>query len=209
MSRNGLRYLHLAGWVWSHAWAIHRPMLPVLCGILAERMAGHPSDPAIVAAAVAKRRELPAPTRGDIALIPMHGVLAPRMNLLTESSGGTSYEALTHATLAADADPATDTIVVDVDSPGGSVAGATEFATVLREVRTRKLIIAVANPQMASGAYWTMSIATKVYASPSALVGSIGVYSAHTDFSEAFKQQGITRRYIYAGQYKTEGNEAE
>ena len=136
----------------------------------------------------------------------MYGVLAPRANMLTEASGGTSFERLTGQLREALARDDVTTIVFDVDSPGGSVAGATEFAAEIRAARARKPIIAVANYTMGSAAYWAMANATKIHAAPSASVGSIGVYTIHTDLSEALAREGIKRTYIAEGKYKVEGN---
>jgi ClpP class serine protease len=46
-----------------------------------------------------------------------------------------------------------------------------------------------------------------VHASPSALVGSVGVYTIHNDLSDALAQLGIKREYLSVGKYKIEGNE--
>jgi signal peptide peptidase SppA len=139
----------------------------------------------------------------------MYGVLSPRANLMSESSGGTSFERLSAHVKEAVARSDVKTIVLDVDSPGGSVAGAAEFAELLRTARARKPIIAVANHQMASAAYWVCANATKIHASPSAMLGSIGVYSIHHDLSEALAKNGIKRTLISAGKYKLEGIDGE
>jgi capsid assembly protease len=204
MTRN--RYLHLIAFALDHPWAITPHMLHVVAAILGDRLAGQKADATTIAAAVAQRREAgPQPMRGGgVAVIPMYGVLAPRANFFTEASGGTSFEALTGALRAAVENPEVKTIVFDVDSPGGSVAGATEFAAEVRKARASKPIIAVANHQIASAAYWAMSNATKIHASPSASVGSIGVFTIHNDLSAALEQNGIKRTFISAGKYKTE-----
>lgn len=200
------RYAHLCGFALDHPWAITPGMLRVIAGILGERMAGLPPDPVAIEQAVAQRKnDGPQPGRGGVAIIPMYGVLSPRQNLISESSGGTSFEKLIGQVKEAGARSDVKTIVIDCDSPGGSCAFAPEFAATLREVRTRKAIIAVANPTMASAAYWTLSNATKIHASLSAMVGSIGVYSIHNDLSEALTKLGVKRTFISAGKYKLEG----
>jgi signal peptide peptidase SppA len=138
-------------------------------------------------------------------VIPLFGVVAPRMNLFTEVSGGTTFEALTAQLQAAVADPNIKTIVFDVDSPGGNVAGASEFAREVLRARTIKPVIAHANHLMASAAYWGMAGATEIVASPSALVGSIGVYTLHEDISAMLGELGVKREVFSAGKYKAEG----
>lgn len=92
-----------------------------------------------------------------------------------------------------DADPVVGAIVLDVDSPGGSVYGTSEAATTLYNIRQRgqTKTVAVTDPLMASAATWIGTAAEKVYAIESADVGSIGVLSSYVDFSEQLKQEGI------------------
>jgi signal peptide peptidase SppA len=200
------RYAHLVSFALQHPWAITPEMSRVIAGILGHRIAGHRADDETLQAAIASRKPLPQPTRGGVAVIPMYGVLAPRANMLTEASGGTSFEKLTAQLREAVSRDDVTTIVFDVDSPGGSVAGATEFATEVRAARARKPVIAVANYTMGSAAYWAMANATKIHAAPSAAVGSIGVYTIHNDLSEALAREGIKRTYIAEGKHKIAGN---
>jgi signal peptide peptidase SppA len=200
-----MKYEHVLGFALEHPWAVTPSMRSIIAGILARRLAGEDTDPTELAALV-NRKNLPQPTRGgDVALIPIYGVIAPRMNLLSEMSGGTTFEALTAQLHEAMENPTVKTIVFDVDSPGGNVAGATEFAREVLKARTTKPIIAQAQHLMASAAYWPMSCATQIVASPSAMIGSIGVYTMHDDVSEALAKLGVKRTIIAAGKYKAEG----
>lgn len=198
------RYAHLVSFAISQPWALTPDMVQIIAGIFGRRLAGKGSDPEAIEAAVAARRDNPQPRRGNVGIIPVYGVLAPRANMISEASGGTSYEKLGAQLREAMARDDIKTIVLDVDSPGGSVAGATEFAAQLRAARAIKPIIAVANHKMASAAYWLGANATKVYASPSAQVGSIGVLTIHEDLSAALAREGITRTILSAGKYKAQ-----
>src|SRR5215831_3181215 len=200
-------YTHLVAFALEHPWAITPPMRALIAEILARRLAGlDPDDDAIAAAMEARAtREVPVPTGGTLALIPLFGVVAPRMNLFTEMSGGTTFEGLTAQLTAAVNDPNIKTIVFDVDSPGGNVAGTSEFAREVLRARAIKPVIAHANHLMASAAYWAMAGATEIVASPSALVGSIGVYTMHNDISAMLDALGIKREVFAAGKYKAEG----
>jgi signal peptide peptidase SppA len=200
-------YAHLVAFALEHPWAVTPSMRGLIADILARRLAGLDSDDAAIAAALEARatREVPVPTGGTVALIPLHGVISPRMNLFTETSGGTTAEALTKQTQAAVNDPNVKTIVFDVDSPGGNVAGISELAREVLRARAAKPVIAVANHGMSSAAYWAMSGATELVASPSALVGSIGVYGIHDDISAMLAQLGVKREVFSAGKYKAEG----
>lgn len=206
MPRN---YDHILSFALDHPWAITRPMLSVVAGIIARRIAGRDADAGTIDAALVNRKNLPQPQAGSVAIIPVYGVLAPRLNMITEMSGGTTFEKLTAQLRETMANKAIKTIVLDIDSPGGNVAGATEFARELLRARTKKPIVAVAQYSACSAAYWPAACCTEIVVAPSAIVGSIGVYTAHDDLSEALKQEGIKRTYLSAGTGKVDGNEAE
>lgn len=123
--------------------------------------------------------------------------------------GGTSTEAVGQAIDAFLSDGDVGKIVLDIDSPGGSTYGLSELAAKIRASRSQKPIVAVANSLAASAAYWIGSSASEFYAAPGSLVGSIGVYALHMDYSGAAEKEGIVPTYISAGEFKVEGNQFE
>jgi signal peptide peptidase SppA len=207
MSNHG--YEHVLGFALDHPWAITRPMLQVIAGILARRIAGQDVERAEIEAALVNRKNLPQPRAGSIAIIPVYGVIAPRMNVMSEMSGGTTFERLTGQLREAMGNKTVKTIVQDIDSPGGNVAGATEYARELLKARTKKPIIAQIQYTGASAAYWLASCCTEIVAAPSARIGSVGVYTSHDDISEALAKLGVKRKYLSAGDGKVDGHEAE
>ena len=62
---------------------------------------------------------------------------------------------------------------------------------------------------MASGAYWIGSASNEVYASPSTMVGSIGVYTILRNVAKAAEQQGVKFHVFRAGDLKAAGNPYE
>lgn len=194
---------HLLAWCLQYPWAITRAMMPVLAHALARHVAHIRIDQAEIdemKAATSERRAQSAPTTGNgaVAVIPVHGVLAPRANMMTDVSGMASYDVIADQVRRADANAAIASILLDVDSPGGSVAGCAELAAVILDVRQRKPIVAHANFLMGSAAYWIGACATEVVASESAVVGSVGVFCMHDDLSEALKMEGVNREYVVA-----------
>ena len=188
-------------------WALTRPMVSVVAHILARHLG--PGERAEVETIIDKRPDA-APSRANgVAIIPLHGVIAPRANLFSDVSGTATFDQATADLREAVARADVGTIVLDWDSPGGSVAGATEFAREVLKARATKPIVSHANFEMCSAAYWTGACATEIVAAPSAMVGSIGVYSIHEDLSEALKLAGVKLTYIAAGKFKIDGNEAE
>ena len=187
-----------------HPWALTRPMLAVVANILARRLSAQER-----AMDLAPQQRAPVPPATGVAIIPIHGVIAPRMNLMSDISGGTTFESLTADLREAVASAQVGTIVLDIDSPGGSCAGATMFADQVRRAKTVKPVIAVAQFSMCSAAYWVGANATQVVAAPGSLVGSIGVFSIHEDLSRYLEEMGVTVTYLSAGKYKVDGNETE
>jgi signal peptide peptidase SppA len=184
-------------------WAITRPMLGIVAKILGRRLATDPL--AFDEEDFERRPAVPNREARGLAVIPIHGCIAPRMNSLSNISGGATFEQAGLALREALAMDDVRTIVLDIDSPGGSVLGASEFARQVMAARTKKPIVAVANYQMCSAAYWVGACATEIVAAPSAMLGSIGVYTIHEDLSKSMEQDGIKLTYVSAGKYKVDG----
>jgi len=149
------------------------------------------------------------PARGGVAVIPMQGTISNRPDIWSFLFGGASCVELADQLHSALADPSVARIVLDIDSPGGTVDGITELAAEILAARAEKPIIAVVNTMAASAAYWLASQATEVIMSPSAQAGSIGVFNVHMDKSKALAEMGVVPTFISAGKFKTEGNPFE
>lgn len=146
---------------------------------------------------------------GSVALIPVHGVISQRMNMLSDFSGGVSTELLADDIKAAVNDESVKAIVLDIDSPGGSVYGVEELASIIAEAKEHKHITAISNSLAASAAYWLGSQASEFVITPSGEVGSIGIITLHLDQSKFDEALGANYTYITAGKYKAEGNPHE
>ena len=96
-------------------------------------------------------------------------------------------------------------VLLDIDSPGGSVNGTPELAQAVADLSQTKRIYAFSAGQMCSAAYWVASQADAIYATPSARVGSIGVILPVLDSSGAFEQMGLKMEVFAAGKFKGAG----
>lgn len=182
-------------------WAMLPEKLEAIQEFLELRASGVAFTPEQVEARIGNRRDR-APSTGATAVLPLYGVVAHRVGMMTDISGGTAIEAFAQDFRAMVDDPGVARIVLDVDSPGGGVEGVDELSRMIYEARDRKPITAVANATMASAAYWIASAAHEVVAMPSGLVGSIGVYTTHTERSVADEKAGIRRTVVKAGRHK-------
>jgi signal peptide peptidase SppA len=202
-------YGHIISAVYGSPWAILPSTLTAILDMLRFRADGGMLSQDEIEArleAVGPRDRQPAQSAGNIAVIKVHGIIAPRAEMLAQTSaGGTGLDQLMHALRTAMADPEVGAALLDFDSPGGQVDGVPEAAAEIRAMRERKPIYAQANGMIASAAYWLASCCTEIIAPPSGMVGSIGVYGAHEDMSGYYEQKGIKTTLVSAGKYKTEG----
>lgn len=157
----------------------------------------------------ARADDLPYQNIDGVAIIDVFGTLSKRMNMMSALSGGTSTEILQRNIGRALNDPQVQAIILDIESPGGSVDGTTALADFIFNSRGKKPIIAFANGLMASAAYWIGSAADMVIATETAVVGSIGVVMTHYDRSAQDAADGVKRTEIYAGQYKRIATDAK
>jgi signal peptide peptidase SppA len=96
-------------------------------------------------------------------------------------------------------------VFLNIDSPGGTVAGTPELADAVAALDKKKPVYAFSSGLMCSAAYWVASQARAIYATPSAQVGSIGVVQAVIDNSAALDKAGIKVEVFSVGKYKAMG----
>ena len=146
-----------------------------------------------------------------LATVRIHGTMlrqvSPRQKAISAICGVRlcSMEETALALQQAAADPAVHTILLDIDSPGGTVNGTPELAQVVRTIAKDKHIYAFTAGQCCSAAYWVASQADVIYAAPSATVGSIGVILPVVDSSALYDRCGLKMEVFSAGKYKSTG----
>ncbi len=166
--------------------------------------------PSRLAAGFEQQTSAPAASKQSaVGVIPIRGSISHHEDMWSWLFGDTTVDSVSKALSDFAGDAAIKAIVLDIDSPGGSTNGITELAAEIRSLRATKPIVAVANGMAASAAYDIGASATTFYATPSALVGSIGVYMLHMDYSEYLAEAGIKPTFVSAGKYKVEGNDLE
>lgn len=122
----------------------------------------------------------------------------------------TTYTDIRNALVQAANDPNVEKIVLNIDSPGGSVSGLFDVASLIRYVNDNvKPVVSHSAGTMTSAAYALGAAAGQVYASPSASVGSVGVMAVHFDASKLYAEKGITPTVFFSGEEKALGNEYE
>lgn len=196
-------------------WALMPERLNAVAAVLARWSQDAPASADVLASIdadkvtrEARRQTATAVSGGGIAVLPLYGVVTQRGNMVDDVSGpgSVSTQKFAAALRQALADDSVSQILIDIDSPGGSVYGVAELADEIVTARAQKPIIAIANSLAASAAYWIGCSASEFYVTPGGEVGSIGVWQAHFDYSQALASEGVTPTLISAGKYKVEGN---
>lgn len=204
-----MKYPHLLQAVFNSPWAILPETLATIMEIVRFRAGGGLLTAEEIQGRIGSAARPVARQAGSIAVLPLHGPIAQRMNLMTAVSGGTSTEIFGRQFAALMAEPSIKAIVIEVDSPGGSVFGVDELATEIFKARGTKPIIAQVNSMMASAALWIGAAADEVVVTPVGFVGSVGVKMPHIDISGKEEKEGIKTTIISAGPFKDEGSEFE
>ncbi len=84
-------------------------------------------------------------------------------------------------------------LVVRVDSPGGSVSAAEKIRTAIDRYRARKIPVVVSMGNLAaSGGYWVATPASRIFADPATITGSIGIFAVIPSFERALADIGVT-----------------
>ena len=83
-------------------------------------------------------------------------------------------------------------VILTIDSPGGTVAGAESLYAGIRRLAEKKPVVAVVEGVAASGAYITALGADRIFAPRNALVGSIGVIFQYPNVYELLKYVGVS-----------------
>jgi signal peptide peptidase SppA len=144
-----------------------------------------------------------------LGILPIMGPIFGKANLMTRLSGATSLEVLQSQFRSLMDDKKVNSILLNIDSPGGTSDLVQEMGDEIFAARGSKPIYAVANTDAGSAAYWLMSQASKLYGTPSGSVGSVGAYTVHEDQSVADSNKGHKYTFISAGPFKVEGNPHE
>lgn len=143
-----------------------------------------------------------------ILQIPVQGVLLNRFSY-AYGRWATGYQYIEKALVRGLADENVRGIALIVDSPGGEVAGCFELSDKIFEARRRKPIRAFAADHAYSAAYALASSASDLVVTRSGGTGSVGVVTAHVDYSAMLEDAGIKVTFIFAGAHKVDGNAYE
>lgn len=142
---------------------------------------------------------------GSSAVLDVSGIINQRGDLqskLTNSRILFPAETAAAHVMELAADPSVRSIVLDINSGGGTVAGTSALSDAINQAKAVKPVVAMVNEYAYSAAYWIASAADRVVITPEGGAGSIGVYTQHIDPSKLYEDIGIKVTTFHAGELK-------
>ncbi|MGO7030643.1 S49 family peptidase [Rhizobium ruizarguesonis] len=190
----------------SQAWFIEPHKAEEIIGMLELRAALGPRAEAYRESAASRSSQ--GTTSGPVDVLNLFGTICSRATALDDvSQQAVSLERFQKVFQEAAARPNNAGIVLNIDSPGGTIDLVPETVAMIRKARrSGRPIVAVANTYAASAAYWIACACDEIAVTPSGEVGSIGVYVLHQDMSKALEKAGVQMTFVKEGPRKAEGN---
>jgi len=221
-------FAHLAARLFCRPLLLQQPVIQSFGTVLAQRIAG--GDAIVLPVAyedyddqeneAAKQKKAVAPFAergnydvrdmceqyGDVAVIRVEGVIDKALTSFEKSCyGGFDLRDFDQALALAKEAPYISRVVIDFNTPGGSTIGVTESAARIRDLAQTKEVHGYTDSLCCSAGIWLASQVDRLVTTSSAIVGSIGVYIAMLDESEALKMEGYKVELIKAGSLKAMG----
>ena len=130
--------------------------------------------------------------RSSVAIVEIHGVIGnhvkiPEFSRLIDSVADNQR---------------LKALLLDIDSPGGSATGSGVLYRAIQRVAEEKPVYAYVRGMGASGGYYLACAASKVYALPTALVGSIGVIYLRPVLEQLLSKVGVDFSVYKSGEFK-------
>lgn len=134
-------------------------------------------------------RQVGDPGGAHVARLPVNGII-------------TDDRALVAAVTKLAKDDSVKALIVDIDSPGGTVAGGEALHEAIKRVAARKPVVSVMRGTAASAGYMVAVPAARIFAREATLTGSIGVLLQSGEVSGLLASLGITTETITSGPLK-------
>ncbi|BCM83584.1 S49 family peptidase [Methylobacterium indicum] len=137
--------------------------------------------------------------RNGVAVIPVIGPLIAYASWL-ESCGMTSYQSLKADLAAAVSHASVAAVILEVDSPGGQVAGCSEAAAAVKAATEFLPVVSMVVGDACSAALWVVSASDHIAVTPTSAIGSLGCCCSIVDRRAADEKAGIKTWEIISSQ---------
>lgn len=147
---------------------------------------------------------------GNVGILRINGSLTNRYSFWNRFFSVVSYDEIRDAAISLANDEEISSILMEIDTGGGSAHGVSEVADLLRDIDANiKPIEAHTSMYVFSAGMWIASSARKISANKVSEQGSIGVIITMMSYHELYKKAGIETKVIRAGKYKALGQPTE
>lgn len=137
-----------------------------------------------------------------VGIIDIQGSMMPGHAGFMRIFGAVGYADIQDAMLEAVADKSVSSILLNIDSGGGAVAGVNDAAKMIAAINKVKPVVTYTGGTMASAALWLGSSAGKMIASETSISGSLGVLMVHASRARQLANDGVKVTVIRAGKHK-------
>ena len=202
-------YPHLAARVFDCPLAIHPVKGRVIARVLGERLGVdlHIDPKAMDDEGASIEVSDSYQVERGVAIIRIAGTLVQRSSFMGAMCGMIGYDQIRRDFLSAMHDPDVRAVALEIDSPGGEVAGCFDLVDLIHSYRDQKPTLAILNESAYSAGYALASACEQITVPRTGGTGSVGVIAMHVDYSKALAQAGTSVTLITFGDRKAEGNE--
>lgn len=145
----------------------------------------------------------------DVAVLSLSGSMVSKESYYNRYFGMVSYQEVRNAAIVA-AEAGSRALLLDIDTNGGSAEGIGELSDFLSDYDKSVIpIYTYTGTKMLSAGYWIGAVGRKIFSSPMALNGSIGVVSAHFSYARMLEKDGIDVTMFRQGEFKALGSPYE
>lgn len=141
--------------------------------------------------------------KDGIAYIPIGGPIGINLGEFEKGAGAVDLDNATEELDEAESNDEVEQTVINFDTPGGMVCGTPEFAK--RIMAAEKPIWAWSRGNLCSAGFFLASACDGIFASPTAIVGNIGVSTMMTDLTKMADIAGVKVKVFASGPYKGMG----
>jgi len=144
-----------------------------------------------------------------VAIYSIKGKMLAEGNFFTRIFGIPTYAEIGEVLSAMYLDEEVESVLMSISTPGGQIAGISDLSSAWRKLNAEKPVTVHTAGMLASAGVWLASNSSKIYASETAEVGSIGVLQMHVSQEEALKKEGIKVTVIKSAPLKALGSPAK
>lgn len=166
------------------------------------------SEGMAVAGGKQHRDDRPYQVVDGLALYSIDGMIMAKSNWVTRWLGIASYEDIASSFAMMYQDDEVEKVLISASGPGGLVSGLSDVSDTWTRLNGKKPITVHTSGNIASAYMWLTCHSTKIYASETANVGSIGVKLEHESYQKMQEEMGIKSTEVKSAPLKAIGSPA-